>query len=283
MLNLNQIPLLVERSFDSLVKDDPSLLKEAISTKEALSLKQPVLGELFWTDFSVEWNRTQSQYFIEKNLLLDTDSQISRYPSVWLSTWNAKLQSELSKYDLGESFDFRTFPFSEYVFQIDRLKIILNTIFLKTEAGYNNAHSISKKLLNYTFSDNNEHSNTQNVIRNIFLIAVMDYFRDVISPKNIDRDLYFIFSSYYGKQNVKNKLLFTNYITTKGLDEETIKAKEKGLILRNEDSKYWKYLLSIINEAAFKKQFMECFDIKWAQEKVNMKVLVLKCFKPILI
>lgn len=278
-MNLNEIPKLAQSAFSSLLKDDKSQLLSVLKERDALAQKYPLMAEMFWNDFCVEWNKIQANHFIKTNVLLDTGKTINLYPSIWLSEWNNHLSTSLDKFNLGSDFDFRKLPFENYLQELNSLKVILKTVFKNTEKDFETSNSIKNHLLNWSFTSNTPEVQKENITMNIFLLAQNEYFSDKKEKsKDFSRSLIYIFSSYYGKQTKNNELLFRNYKDGKLSEKELHAVKERDLAFRDEDSKYWRYWLSVIPEDNFKESLSDTFDIK-TYGKATTESITLKVYK----
>lgn len=274
MKNFKEIPTIAQQAFQSLVGGDTTILKDMVDFRDQIKIENPILSEMFWSDFSYEWNKLQSNSFIQTKVLLDTGSIVPQYPSSWLNEWHKGIISDLKDVNIDDNFDLRKFPFSNYSEQVDKLKIIFEMVFKKTDKDFNVCLNIKENLFGYdNFYDNNAASNKKYLITNVFYSACLKHFsKQALKDKKTDGIIKSLVLFYYGKQNKTNDFLFSTYINQKDAKSpEKIKSffedKEKALLFRDEDSKYWRFYLSFIPNDLFVKAMTESFDVRYNYSK----------------
>lgn len=242
-----------------------------MNDRDSLAIENPLLAEMFWNDFCVEWNKVQANHFIKTNELLDTGKTITLFPTIWISEWYTQVFNTLDNFNLNQKFDIRNLPFESFLKELDSLKVIFKNIFKATKKDFEASNNIKNHLLNWSFSEHSPDVLKENISRSIYLTAQIEFFPEMKENENdFNRTLIFLFCAYYGKQNKNNEGLFKTYRSKSNEEKELNLLKEKLLSFRGEDSKYWRYYLSIINENNFRKAFSDTFDIKsYGKEEVN--------------
>lgn len=292
MKNFKEIPIYTKKAFEELCNGNNTKLKELLNIKTKLDLDpyNKVLAEIYWNDFSVNWNKLQSSYFIKENILLDTGNKIPYFASEWIYEWKKYIYQTEAFMSIEDVFDMRKFNFETYKSNVDKLKIIFSKVFKITEKDFNKCLNIQKNLINaYLYSPNKE-SNQNCLAYMIYAGATLEYFNKVFvkNPNCTNDFVKFMINFHYGMQNEnkdeKIEILFNTNIynrTKQEKIEEILNFKEKELSLRDEDAKYWKYYLSIIDNDKFVKILKESFDVKISYEpnkdeskSVGMRVFI---------
>lgn len=278
MKNFKEIPTLTEKAFKELCDGSSKSLKEIFEIKSKLELSDanPSVIEMFWSDFSVEWNKHQSSYFIKENVLLDTGKKIPYFPSQWIGEWKDSLSKQDFIKNIDEVFDFRTFSFEQYQSNVDKLKVIFSKVFKVTDKDFKSCQNIQSNMLEAYLYNADKQSNQKALMYMIYIGATFEYFNKVIlkDPKKVKDLVEFVVEFHYGKQNTKKnkeiELLFQTYIPgSKNIDEQKKKMfdlKESSLSFRDEDANYWRYYLSVIPNELFLESLKENFDVKSFQK-----------------
>ncbi len=278
MKNFKEIPEFTQKAFEELCAGNSTKLKEIFEIKKNMEVKNanPSMVELFWNDFSVEWNQYQSSYFIKENILLDTGKKIPYFASQWIGEWKASLLKEDFVENMKDVFDLRTFSFEKYQSNVDKLKVIFSKVFKVTEKDFKNCQNIQSNLLESYLYNADKQSNQKALMYMVYIGATFEYFNKVIlkDPKKVKDLVEFVVEFHYGKQNTKNnkeiESLFQTYIPgSKNIEEQKQKMlslKENCLSFRDEDSNYWRYYLAVIPNELFLESLKENFDLKSFQK-----------------
>lgn len=272
-------------AFDELFGGNSSKFLELIKNKDEITSENEVLGEIYWTDLVTEWNKLQANSFIKTKTILDTDGLIPIIQSTWISAWLANIEKELEAYKFNKNYEFRKFPAKSFIKFTNELSAILKVIFKDTAEDHNKALDIDSYLLGYSFFDMSHEVEKKNLIKNIFICASLFTFKSVSNNKENKNHIALLISTYYGRENPKNKRLFTRYYTGRkkankaATIEELNNIKRKELTLRDEDYKYWKYFLSFIPEAMLLEAFKATFEIEDFSDKDKTHSVSTEIFK----
>lgn len=280
--SFKDIPHTARVAFEALLVGDSTPLTNVIEQKNTVSEINPYLAEIYFTDFSTEWNKLLAKHFLDTKILLNTGSLVPKYPSIWLNEWILKINQNFSKFNFNEKFDFRKFPADEFTFQVEELKVIFSHIFKDTKKDHDTCKSAKNTLISYGhyFQENNENHNKDNTIIGVYTCAMISFFKKALSKnEDLRRPIIFLFYLLYGKQKESNKDLFTPYITSKTSMEKIVKFKDKQLEFRDNDSKYWRFFLSFIPEEQLLNAFKAVFDLSGFHKTTNSTSIAENAFK----
>jgi hypothetical protein len=267
-LNFSTIQKYAKVAFENTINEDLYLIKKANSYHNELSKKNPLLGEMFINDFSYEWNKLQSKYFLKTGILINVESGIVNIPSVWVTTWGESAKKNVLDLSIDENFDLRKYPFEHSHKAINKLSLIFSHVFKSTEKDLTKAIDMKDDILGYYHLASNDKKKKAQINRIAFThfiynCAILDRFEKSIDTR-IAKDIYTnILEYYYGKQNKENDSLFNIYErATKSSNKnlELNQFKLDNLSFRDQDSYYWKYFQRLNYSNTFLEQLGQTFD-----------------------